>query len=163
MITFLLIQACGYHLRSSGIDLPESLKSIYVQGASGQLKNNIKKVLRYSDAKLVKSKEAGMIIKIVKEKMHKNVISLSPTGRANEFELNYVLDFILLDSKGKELYKVQSVEINRDYFNDQEDVLAKNIEENVIRNEVYRQAAQSLINQSRIVLEKINNLRMSTE
>ncbi|MFW5444191.1 MAG: LPS assembly lipoprotein LptE [Methylococcaceae bacterium] len=150
----LLISACGYHLRGS-IDLPEGLKKIYLHGGSSELRSSLKKSLRFSDGELVsRAKEAGVVVKIGKDKMRRRVLSLSSTGRANEYELYYYMDFILLDAAGNQLSKKQTVELSRDYFNDQEDVLAKNIEEKIIREEMYRQAVQSIISRSRIALKK---------
>ncbi len=154
LILFLLMSACGYHLRGS-INLPEGLQKVYLQGGSAQLRNSMSSTLKSSGGKLVGNiQEAAVVIKVVKEKMRRNVLSLSSTGRANEYELNYFLDYILLNLKGKPLTKTQTIEINRDYFNDQEDILGKNNEELVIREEIYNQAVYSLVNRTRIVLEK---------
>ena len=155
LITLLFISACGYHLRGS-IDLPESLKNVYLQGASGQLGKEFKKTLRSSDGKLVdKVDEAGIVVKVTKETMRRRVLSISSTGRANEYELYYLLKFILLDAKGNELSKTQVIEIHKDYFDNQEQVLGKNIEEQVIRTEMYRQAVNAIFNRSRVALEKV--------
>lgn len=154
MIVFLLSSACGYHLREN-IDLPEGLNSIYLQGGTGQLRNNLKKVLRSSSGKLAEnSKQAGLVVKVIKEKLGRNVLSLNERGRANEYELYYRLKFLLLDAEGKQLSTVQDIEIQRDYFNNQEEVLGKNIEEGIIRDEMYRQAVQSIFSRARVVLEK---------
>ncbi len=148
------ISACGYHLRGS-VELPEELKRIYLKGGSAVLAKEIKTTLKYSDGKLVNNlQNAGLGIEIVKEKMDRRILSLSSTGRANEFELYYVLDFLLLDSSGKQLDSLQGIEINRDYFNDQEEVLGKNNEEKVIQQEMYRQAVQSIFRRAQIILER---------
>jgi LPS-assembly lipoprotein len=47
----------------------------------------------------------------------------------------------------------QPVEIRRDYFNDQQDVMAKEGEEAVIRNEMYQQAVRAIVDRARVVLE----------
>lgn len=154
LITILFVSACGYHLRGS-IDLPEELKRIYLKDASGQLTKIMRKTLKSSGGKLVdKIQQAGIIIVVVKENMDRRVLSLSSTGRANEYQLIYTLNFNLLDAEGKSLAELQHLEINRDYFNDQEQVLAKNIEEQIIWDEIHRKAVQQIINRSRIALEK---------
>ncbi len=158
VMTVLLLSACGYHLRGS-FNLPEGLKTIYIQGASSPLRNALKQVLRSADATLVdNAKDAGLVIKVEKETMQRHALSLSDTGRANEYELSYRLDFLLLDSQGNVLSKTQPVEITRDYFNDQEELLGKDNEEQVIRKEMYRQAITAMLNRSRIVVGKIAKL-----
>lgn len=152
VITLLFISACGYNLRED-IELPEGLKNIYLQSASGQLKNKFRKTLRSSDAALVDDIElAGIVVKISKEKMKRRVLSIGSTGRANEYEIEYRLNFILLDASGNALSDEQNIEISRDYFNDQEDVLGKNNEEGTIKEEMYRQAVQTILRRSRAVL-----------
>ena len=155
LLTLLFVSACGYQLRGN-IDLPEGLTSIYLQDGSGQLRKEIKRTLRSTEGKLVDSiEDAGIVVKVTRENMRRRVISLSNTGRANEFELYYELDFILLDAEGKALSEKQAVEISRDYFNDQEDILGKNDEEQTIRKEMYRQAVQTIFIRSRVALEKV--------
>ena len=155
LLMLLFISACGYQLRGN-LELPEGLTSIYLQDGSGQLRKEIKRTLRSTEGKLVTSiEDAGIVVKVTRENMRRRVISLSNTGRANEFELYYELDFILLDAEGKALSEKQAVEISRDYFNDQEDILGKNDEEQTIRKEMYRQAVQTIFTRSRVALEKV--------
>ena len=155
LITLLFVSGCGYHLRNT-IDLPEGLKNVHVKGASGQLKKVFKKTLRSRDARLVdKVEEAGLVVQVTDERMRRTVLSLSSTGRANEYELYYVLDFILLDKEENKLSETQAIEITRDYFNDQEDILGKDNEERIIKDEIYRQAVQTIFNRSRFALEKV--------
>ena len=87
--------------------------------------------------------------------MRRRVTSTSSTGRANEYELYYKLDFILLDVEGKKLSEIQPVEITRDYFIDQDEILGKSNEDQTIRDEMYLQAVQTIVDRSRIVLEKV--------
>lgn len=153
-ITFLFISACGYHLRSQA-DLPKGLDKVYLHGASSEFRKIMKTRLKSSGVTLVDKQElAGLIIQIEKEKMDRRVVSLSSTGRANEYELYFLLDFILLDAKGNVLAEKQNIEITRDYFNDQEAVLGKNNEELVIREEIYNRAVESIITRAVAVLVK---------
>ncbi|KAF3977146.1 MAG: hypothetical protein HFP77_08290 [Methylococcales symbiont of Iophon sp. n. MRB-2018] len=155
LTTLFFITACGYHLRGN-LDLPDALKQIYITGASTQLRDMLKKTLRSSDVTLAtNASDAGIVIQVEKEKMRRHVVSLNSSGRSNEYELYYVLNFLLLDSDGKPLSDVQLIEITRDYFNDQEELLAKNNEEKMIKDEIYRQAIISMINRSRIALQKM--------
>lgn len=150
----LALSACGYHLRGS-LELPAELRSVYIEGASSQLHEVLQKSTRATAVTLAShATEAGMVVKIVKEKMRSQVLSLSVSGRANEYTLHYVLDFLLLDAQGKPLAKTQSIEISRDYFNDQQQLLGKNNEEQVIKAEIYRQAANAILNKFRIILNQ---------
>jgi LPS-assembly lipoprotein len=93
-----------------------------------------------------------MIVRIFNEDNQRRVLSLSSTGTANDFELEYRFDYELVDSKNKVLMPRQSVEIKREYYNDQMAVIAKGNEEAVILNEMYQQAVRSIVNRARVAL-----------
>ena len=152
LIILLSVSACGYQLRGS-IDLPDDLKSIFFHGASELLNKTAKKTLRASGGTLATiPQEAGIIIQVIREEMKRRVVSLSSSGRVNEYEVSYLLHFFMLDKAGKQLSNKQVIELSRDYFNNQEEVLGKDNEEKIIRNELYRHATQAIIRRSRIAL-----------
>jgi LPS-assembly lipoprotein len=153
LILFLFLTACGYQLRGA-VELPEGMENLYLENASGQLRDEIRKALKFSKGKLVSTpKEAGIVIKILKEEMKTRVLSVSSTGKANQFELLYNLIFSIYDPSGKLLLANQRVQSQRSYFNDQEEVLAQSNEEQLIRNEMYSQAVRSIVIRSRIAME----------
>ncbi len=148
------LSACGYHLRGS-IDLPEQLKRVAMQSASTDLQNAMKQLLQGSGARLVAQPSAAtLVIQIQNEDMQRRVLSLDSTGRANEFGLTYRLRYQLLNAKGKSfLDKPLVAELHRNYFNNQVAILAKNNEERVIRQELYRQAAERILFQAQAILK----------
>ena len=148
----LLLSACGYHLRGA-LELPAGLKNVYLEGGSGQLQEQFNSAMKTSSVGIASSPEtAGMIVRIFNEDNQRRVLSLSSTGTANDFELNYRFDYELVDSKNKVLMPRQSIDIKREYYNDQLAVIAKGNEETVIRNEMYQQAVRSMINRARVAL-----------
>lgn len=150
----LLLQACGYHLRGV-VDIPPEMKKVYVEGAGSALHKELRAALKASDGQLVASPEAaGIVIRVLRDDMRRRVLSLDQQGKATEFELNYSIDFLLLDSTGKILQEQQQVEINRDFFNDQVDILAKNNEEQIIRDEMYRQAVRTIVTRASAILKQ---------
>ncbi|MDD5579798.1 MAG: LPS assembly lipoprotein LptE [Methylobacter sp.] len=149
----LLLSACGYHLRGALV-LPEGMKNIYVQGGSAQFRDQFSKTLKSSSGNIVDSPEnAGITINIVGEDMNRRVLSLSSRGRSNEFELYYRLQYELLKAGNAKVLERQPLEVRREYFNDQQDIMAKDNEEAVIRNEMYQQAVLTLINRIQVVLQ----------
>ncbi|MDP3588958.1 MAG: LPS assembly lipoprotein LptE [Methylobacter sp.] len=149
----LLLSACGYHLRGA-FQLPENMKTAYIEGSSGPLLEQFRQVLKASSANLSSSRiGAGIVIKIANEEFNRRVVSLSSGGKSNEVELEYRLDYELANAKDALLMARQTVEIRREYYNDQTVVIAKENEENVIRNEMYLQAVHTILNRARVVLE----------
>jgi len=148
----LWLGACGYHLRGA-VDLPEGLKSAYLDGASMPLREQFRKALRSSSGQLAGTpSDAGVIIRIFGEQLSQRVLSLSARGRSNELELYYRLEYELLGTDNTVLMARQPVEIKREYFNNQQAIIAKDNEETVIRNEMYQQAVRAIIDRARVGL-----------
>ena len=148
-----LLNACGYHLRGA-MNLPAGLKNVYLAGGSAQLSEQFNKVMEISSVPIAKSPEtAGMIVKIFNENNQRRVLSLSSSGTANDFELDYSFDFEIVDSKNKVIIARQPLLVKREYYNNQQAVIAKDNEEMVIRNEMYLQAVRTVINRARVELD----------
>ncbi len=148
----LFLSACGYHLRGA-VDLPEGLKKVYLEGASMQLREQFRKVLRTASGELTSSPDAASVfIRIANENNDQRVLSLSARGRSNELELYYRLNYTLAKADNSVLIESQPLEIKREYFNDQQDMVAKDNEQQVIRNEMYHQAVRMMIDRIQAVL-----------
>lgn len=153
MLIALLLSACGYHLRGE-MDLPSEMKTIYLEGASAPLQEQFRKALASSQVQLVSSRAAaGTIITVSNEENLKRALSLGSSGYANQFGLEYRLNYEVTDKNNKPLVTSQPVDIKREYFNNQQLILGKDNEETVIRNEMYQQAVRTIINQVRAGLK----------
>ena len=148
-----LLSACGYHLRGA-LELPANLKNVYVEGGSAPLLDQFKQTMKSTSTQLTTTRKgAGLVIKVFNEDLSRRVLSLSSRGKSNEFELLYRLDYELANANDAKMMERQTVEIRREYYNDQQFVIAKDNEENVIRNEMYQQAVNSIVNRARMALE----------
>lgn len=149
----LWLSACGYHLRGA-VAMPEGLKNVYLEGASMPLREQFKLAVRPSFGQLVASPDkAGIIIRIFGENASDRVLSLNERGRSNELELYYRLEYELARPDNTLLVARQPLQIKREYFNNQQDILAKDNEQIVIRNEMYQQAVQVIVDRARIIME----------
>ncbi|MGZ5006868.1 MAG: LPS-assembly lipoprotein LptE [Methylobacter sp.] len=149
----LLLSACGYHLRGA-FELPANMKKVYVEGGSLPLRDQFSQIMQASSGQLTDSRKgAGIVVKILSEDFNRRVLSLSSRGKSNEFELDYHLDYELANPGDAVLLPRQTVEIRREYYNDQQFVIAKDNEEALIRNEMYQQAVHTIVNRARVVLE----------
>lgn len=152
-VVALLVSACGYHLRGA-IALPVAMKNIYLEGGSGQLRDQFKQMVTASGGQLANSRQgAGLVVRILNEENNRRTLSLSSRGKSNEFELYYRVEYELANEGNAVLMERQPIEIRREYYNDQEAVLAKENEEKGIRDEMYQQAARTIVNRARVVLE----------
>jgi Rare lipoprotein B len=148
-----LMTACGYHLRGS-VALPAELKNMYLFGVSGDLNREMTAMLRAADGKIATSpNDAGIVVKVLKEDMRQRVLSIGQTGKSGEIELDYYLRFQFYDNQENPLLEEQTIELSREFFNDQTAILAKEAEEVTIRKEMYRQAARMLMFRAQAAVE----------
>jgi LPS-assembly lipoprotein len=150
----LLLSACGYHLRGA-FELPAGLKNIFLEGGSAPLQAQFKKAMDLSSIPIAASAEAaGIVIRIYDERSERRVLSLAATGVANNFELDYRMEYEIVDAKETLLMARQPLEIKREYYNDQLAVIAKESEETIIKNEMYLQAVRTIVNRAKSVIDK---------
>jgi LPS-assembly lipoprotein len=146
------ISSCGYHLRGA-YDLPKGMKSIFLQGGSPAFRQQLNDALKTSSGQLANSPDkADIILRIYGDRIERRVVSLSERGRSNQFELDGRLEYALLDKTNKVILDREPISMRREYFNDQQDIIAKDNEEIVIRNEMYQQAVRTILNRGRSAL-----------
>jgi LPS-assembly lipoprotein len=144
-----VLTACNYHLRGTA-EVPEVLRNVYVQNASLLLNNSFKDTLKVAGGALVdKPNQKGVIVHVLDEKFDRRSLSLTSTGKASEYELVYSLTFEVLTIEGKAVMQKQKIEIKRNYFNDQQDIMGKGTEETQIRKDMYDQAVRELMDRGR--------------
>ncbi|MDD5229276.1 MAG: LPS assembly lipoprotein LptE [Methylococcales bacterium] len=147
------LTACGFHPHGA-YSLPTELKNVYFEGGSPALRDQMQQQLRISHAQLVPLQNASMVIKLFGEQFQRRGVSLSERGKTNEYELIYRVEYELATPKDAVLLARQPLEIRRDYYNDQQAILARDNEETVLRSEMAQQVVKTLLNQARFTLEK---------
>lgn len=147
------LTACGFHARG-GESLPAELKNVYLEGGSPALRDEMLQQLRTAHAHLVPLQNASIVIKLFGERFQRRGISLSERGKTNEYELIYRVEYELATPKDTVLLPRQPLEIRRDYYNDQQAILARDNEETVLRGEMAQQVIRTLLNQARFTLAK---------
>ena len=149
----LSLSACGYHFHDA-YDIPVALKTPFIEGASAPLREEFKRIIRPNSGQFASnSEQSSIIIKIYSEKYSSRALSLNNRGRSNDLELSLIIDFELKTNLNNSLIERQSLEIKREFFNNQTDIVAKDNEQSVIRNEMYQQAVRNIITRARIILE----------
>ena len=117
-------------------------------GASNDLSRAFEKALRFSSAALVKKATySSVTIKIIEDRFKRRTASLSQRGKSTEFELTNLLRYEVYDWQGGVLIDQQQLSESRVYFNDQTQVIAKQNEEKIIRQEIYQTLISRLLDQ----------------
>lgn len=149
-ILYLLLTSCGFHLRGS-VQLPPQMDVVYIQGGGdGLMVQELRRALNASGARLVNEVgEANAILEILRADQERRVLSVGSSARVQEYELNYTVEFAVLRRDGSVLVPEQSVRIRRDYRYDENDVLGKSSEEDLIRKEMERDMAHTMMRKMR--------------
>ncbi|BAV33051.1 lipoprotein [Sulfuricaulis limicola] len=153
------LASCGFHLRGTGkVEAPAALSvlQVSVEGnlpESSPLLAAMKNALRtQTDIQIQESGDAPRLM-LYREQSDSRVLSVTSTGKVDEYLLKYEVSFQLVDVDNKPLSEPQTVKVQRDHQFDRLNVLAKEREERELRSEMQRDAVQQILRRlSRITL-----------
>lgn len=150
--TCLAVSGCGYQLRGTAASGAVA-RDVYVKGPSW-LVEEVKILVESAGGSLRKSSsEADGTVRYIDGKFDRRVISVdSRTGKEREIEISYSLYFELTDKAGELLLSDTRVHLLRDYTIDADAILGKVSEEEVLRDEMRRDAASQLMRRVESVL-----------
>lgn len=141
----LLLSACGFQLRGAYplpfdklyINLPETTE------LHAQLKRSIS---AGSNARIVDSqKDAQATLLIPSDLATKNILSLSATGRAREFQLVRTFTFRLVDNQGRDWLPQSQIVVRRDITFTDDLVLSKEAEETLLWRDIQNDLVQQIL------------------
>jgi len=141
----LLISACGFQLRGA---YPLPFEKIYIglpetTELHAQLKRSI---TASSNARVVDNqKDAQASLLIPSDTSTKNILSLSATGRAREFQLVRAFNFRLVDGNGREWLPPSQIVVRRDITFTDDQVLSKEAEETLLWRDIQNDLVQQIL------------------
>ena len=138
ILAIISLIACGFQLRG-GIEA--NFDSISIDGGSAGFVKQLKKRLRQSSIVVLPS--GGEVkLEIVDDLLNKRILSLNSDGRISEYELNYKVSYRIKGQNDSEWGQLINNEVRRQYTYDDENVVAKALEEekliNGMRDELIR-------------------------
>lgn len=143
-----MVMACGFHLRGS-FELPSGLENIAIDDVSttSDLAQVLKTQLRrHSITPQNKIEDAKLVIVIDKEAHQRRVMTVSPEGRVQEFELIYTVNYSLLNKQNPEAsVSDQNLTVKRDLRFDETAVLGVTSEEDRLKREMVNSAAEQIL------------------
>lgn len=146
---------CGFHLRGA-VDLPERAKAVYLEGIDrGQpFGQEFSELLSFAGGRVTSQRaEATSVVHVIRAVQERRQLSLSKAGKANAFNLLYRIEYEITTPKGEVLMPRQELEISREYFNDQRFPLGQGEQEGLMRAEMEREAAQTLLRRVRYAVK----------
>ncbi len=146
LLTAALLAGCGFHLQGH-TPLPAVVRSPYVEAPDRQsdFVQYLRHALLSNGAQLTAQKDkASAVVSILRDSVAKRVTSVSATNQPNEYELTYTVGFTV-SAAGKELLPPQEVYATRTYSFDERLLLAKNQEEEILRQDMARDLADMVM------------------
>ncbi|MEW6332061.1 MAG: LPS assembly lipoprotein LptE [Pseudomonadota bacterium] len=140
------------------METPAALSVLQVRVEGNLLENHpllaaVKNALRsQTDIQIQESGDAPRLM-LYGEQSDSRILSVTSFGKVDEYLLKYEVSFRLVDADNKPLSEPQTVRVQRDHQFDRLNVLAKEREEQDLRLEMQRDAAQQILRRlSRITL-----------
>lgn len=145
------VSGCGFHLRGSKqAPMPAELAELRVQVSGGAssydpLLNAMHNALRTQGGVAIAERGDAPLLTLFGERVENRVISVDASGKAREYMMRYEVSFRLNDAEGRALLAPQTVVRQKSYTFDPLNVLAKEREEQELRREAQREAAEQIV------------------
>jgi LPS-assembly lipoprotein len=141
-----LLAACGFHLQGH-TPLPAVVRQPYVEAPDRQsdFVQYLRHALLSNGAQLTPEKDrASAVVSILRDSVGKRVLSVSATNQPNQYEVTYTVGFSV-SAAGKELLPPQEITATRTYSFSENLLLAKNHEEEILRQDMARDLADMVM------------------
>jgi len=140
-----LLAACGFQLRGS-YSLP--FDRIYIAlPETNELHAQLKRsITTGSNARVIElAKDAQATFLILADTNAKNILSLTATGQAREFQLVRSFTFRVVDGRGRDWLPQTQIEIHRDISFSDNLVLSKDLEEALLWRDIQVDLVQQIM------------------
>jgi LPS-assembly lipoprotein len=141
-----LLGGCGFHLQGR-TPLPQVVRSPYLEAPDRQsdFVQYLRHALVSNGAQLTPQKEkASAVVSILRDNVTRRVLSVSATNQPNQYEVTYTVGFSV-SAADKELLAPQELTATRTYSFDERLLLAKNHEEEILRQDMARDLADMVM------------------
>ncbi len=132
LLMTLALAACGFHLRGSQLkEVTFAFKSLYLKApAETPFVTDLRSALVANKVNLTTSPDqADLVLEVVSEQTTKTILSLSGSGRVQEYQLIYRVSLRAYDSKQIDWLPADEIMLSRILTWDDTQVLAKEQEE----------------------------------
>ena len=157
ILAFLLmvLSACGFQLRGANLQALQNA-NIFVQSSNANvLTAEVKRQLLDADISPVSSAaDADYIVTLSNESFNRKILSVSPaTGKVEEYEVTYAAMLKITTLDESSTARTEPVSATRDYTFDEGSVLSKFREESVLKKDITKQVAATVLRRLRAVIQ----------
>lgn len=146
------LSGCGFQLRGQ---VPLPFEGAYIDATPGSgLAALLSKQLALQ-SKLAPSRDkADVIIKLSDENQRKSILTLSSSGKVQEYRLVYKVTVAASDAAGAEALPPAILQQVRDFSYNDQAILAAGTQEATLRNEMSQNLVQQILNRLAFVRKK---------
>lgn len=146
LIAALTLSACGFHPRGE-TPLAASLATVVVDDVDpySVLARDLKAALARSGATLVDSSTSAAHVKLVKDAVVVEPLSIGSNARVQEYLVRYQVTLTVLGGDGKVLLDKVDLELSREFSFDATQALGAASEQELITNELRREMLQQVL------------------
>jgi len=137
-----LVAGCGFRLQGASV-LPEGLDRVHVvtrdelSAFSVELFRGLE---RAGAQRAASAGEADAVVRITNDRTGRRVLSVSARNTPQEFEIFYVVEYSI-DAGGEQVVPPQRLELTRNISFDESQLLAKDREQEILRDAMARDLA----------------------
>ena len=144
-LTLVALTACGFQLRGTHSPTATRITQLNLRSISADdLTREIKSQLQLAGVTAVS--DADYTLTLAHENYKRSILSVSPrTGKAEEFQLTLSARMTISKKGAGDLVSNEPVSASRDYLFDEDVLLGKTSEKNVLKEDLRRQIAASII------------------
>jgi LPS-assembly lipoprotein len=147
LIAGILISGCGFHLRGN-IPLSDTLLLVAVESSDSTLRQEMIEALEGAGASVVDDAAAARaVLKLHDIEYERKVRTLDTRGKVNGYRLVYSVKYTVTGQDGAELRKSKPLRLERDFNFDADQLLQRENEERVLREDMIRDMTQRIIRQ----------------
>ena len=148
----LLVSSCGFHLRGE-VDVP--FENVYVQSAAtSQFGTELRRVFERSNTVELTdaAKDAEVVVQIIDAQQVQEILSISPAGSVNEYQLLYRVSYRVMNSQMEEMAPSDEIRVRRDLTYDDTQTLGKESEVQLLFRDMRDDAVQQLMRRLSVVV-----------
>tara|TARA_B110000046_G_scaffold184440_1_gene222912 strand:+ start:11127 stop:11633 length:507 start_codon:yes stop_codon:yes gene_type:complete len=149
----ILLSACGWQLRNSEV-MPTDVGSLHLASndAHSDLIQELTRALNLYGFKVAASStDASYSVVITDFRQTRRTGTINAAARAAEYQLNEDVDFLIVGADGRQLIPPSTASVERVYEFDEQDILASDSEERLIRNSMREEIVRQILNRLRIM------------
>ena len=148
LLLTLILSACGFHLRGSQQKTARDIATVFIRiNAADRVATEVRAQLGNAGVRITNSlQEAEYILGLSQEAIRRSVLSVSATtGKVEEYQLVLSVTMNVGKPEQDALLADETIRLTRDYAFDEDTVLGKATEEQLLEEELVRQAAARIM------------------